>query len=187
MRKYVACLIFAACVTGLGHANAAYVIRLKNGNEFVTARYWQKGAQIMFDTYGGVFGVDRSLVTKILQSDKPIPFAPIREQAPEEKPKPDAATVKTEQKKADKPSAPQEAKSIEKSADDPIQKEFNTLKAQSGDISTMLTADLGEYLKQLAALKNKIQLERKINQYIREYTDLVTMADAAEAALRSRR
>jgi hypothetical protein len=116
-----------------------------------------------------------------------MPLPPIRERAPEEKPKLDAATEKTEKKEADKPSALEETKSVEKSADDPIQKEFNTLKAQSGDISTMLTAELGEYLKKISALRTKIQLDRKINEYIREYTELIAMGDAAEAALRSRR
>jgi len=168
-------------------AMGAYVIRLKNGNEFVTGRYWEEGRQVLFDTYGGVFGIDRSLIAKILQSDNPIPLPPIRELAPEEKPRLDAATEKTEKKEAEKPSAPEEAKSVEKSADDPIQKEFNALKAQSGDISTMLTTELGEYLKKISALRTKIQLDRKINEYIREYTELIAMGDAAEAALRSRR
>jgi hypothetical protein len=79
-------------------AMGAYVIRLKNGNEFVTGRYWEEGRQVLFDTYGGVFGIDRSLVAKILQSDKPILLLPVREHAPEEKPKLDAATEKTEKK-----------------------------------------------------------------------------------------
>jgi len=168
-------------------AMGAYVIRLKNGNEFVTGRYWEEGRQVLFDTYGGVFGVDRSLVTKILQSDNPIPLPPIREHAAEEKPKLDAATEKTEKKEAKKPSAPEGAKSVEKSADDPIQKEFKVLKAQYGELSSMLTGELGEYLRKIGALRTKIQSDRKINQYLQEYTELINMGDAAEATLRSRR
>lgn len=169
------------------NAMGAYVIRLKNGNEFVTGRYWEEGRQVLFETYGGVFGVDRFFVAQILQSDKPILLTSTRENAPEEKLKLEATTEKTEKKEANAPSAPEKAKSTEISVDDPIQREFNALRAQSGDFSTMLTAELNEYLKRLVALKNKIQLERKINQYIREYTDLIKMGDAAEAALRSRR
>jgi hypothetical protein len=168
-------------------AMGAYVIRLKNGNEFVTGHYWEEGRQVLFDTYGGIFGIDRSLVAKILQSDKPILLPPVRGHNLEEKTKLDAATEKTEKKEANKPSAPEEAKSVEKSADDPIQKEFNTLKAQSAELSTMLTGELDEHLKRLAALISKIQSGRKINQYLREYSELNAMANAAEVALKSRR
>jgi hypothetical protein len=188
MLKIGAGLLLGLFLVPLGDtAMGAYVIRLKNGNEFVTGRYWEEGRQVLFDTYGGVFGIDRSLVAKILQSDKPILLLPIREHAPEEKPKLDAATEKTEKKEADKPSAPEEAKSVEKSADDPIQKEFNTLKAQSAELSTMLTGELDEHLKKVVALMSRIQSDRKINQYLREYSELNAMANAAEAALKSRR
>jgi len=55
--------------------------RLKNGNEFVTSRYWPEGRQILFDTYGGVFGIDKAFVTKIEASDKPLtPLAIIIEE-----------------------------------------------------------------------------------------------------------
>lgn len=188
MLKLGASLLLGLFLVFIGDsAMGAYVIRLKNGNEFVTGRYWEEGGQVLFETYGGVFGVDRFFIAKILQSDKPMLLVPVREDAPEEKLKLGAGTGKAEKKEANKASAPEEAKSAEKSADDPIQREFNSLKAQSDDISTMLTTELSEHLKRLAALKNKIQLERKINQYIREYTDLINMGDAAEAALRSRR
>jgi len=57
-------------------ANAAYVIKLKNGNEYITNRYWHAGTQILFDTYGGIFGVDRSFVSKIEKSDRTLPLLP---------------------------------------------------------------------------------------------------------------
>jgi len=188
MLKIGTSLLLGLFLVPLGDtAMGAYVIRLKNGNEFVTGRYWEEGRQVLFDTYGGVFGIDRSLVAKILQSDKPILLPPVREHAAEEKPKLDAATEKTEKKEADKPSAPEEAKSVEKSADDPIQKEFNALKAQFGELSSMFIGELSEYLRKISALRTKIQSDRKINQYLQEYTDLINMGDAAEATLRSRR
>jgi hypothetical protein len=183
MRKIVECLTFAVCVAGLGDANAAYVIRLKNGNEFVTGRYWEEGKQVMFDTYGGVFGVDKAFVTKIEQSGKPITLAVAAQEVPQEKPRVETTTEKTEKKVSDKSTAPAAAKKD----DDPVQKEFNALKAQFSGLGTMLTDEMSEYLKRLSALKSKIQLDRKINDYISEYAELINMADAAEAALRSRR
>jgi len=184
MWKFAAYLMCAACAIGLGIADAAYVIRLKNGNVFVTARYWQEGTQILFETYGGVFGVDKSLVTKIEQSDKPVRLAAATPEQPEEKPRAEADKENNSEKKSSKPSEPQAQTRPE---DDPVAKEFNSLKAQSVGLENMLTTELGEYLKKVSVLRAKIQADRKINQYIREYTELINMGDAAEAALRSRR
>lgn len=52
---------------------AAYVIRLKNGNEYLTSRYWYRGGQVLFDTYGGVFGIDKGFVSKIESSNRALP------------------------------------------------------------------------------------------------------------------
>jgi hypothetical protein len=73
MRKLVLGGLVASVLTGgLNVVNAAYFIRLKNGNEYVTGRYWQEGTQVLFDTYGGVFGVDRAFVRVIEKSDRSL-------------------------------------------------------------------------------------------------------------------
>jgi hypothetical protein len=58
--------------TTIGNADAAYLIKLKNGNEYVTARYWRKGSQVLFDSYDGVFGIDHGFISKIERSDRTI-------------------------------------------------------------------------------------------------------------------
>ena len=68
-------VVFAACGGWFGAADAAYVIKLKNGNEYVTARYWQEGSQVLFETFGGVFGVERAFVSKIEPSNRMVPLA----------------------------------------------------------------------------------------------------------------
>ena len=70
MKKTAIGFLMMACMGFIRNANAAYVIKLKNGNEYVTNRYWQAGGQILFDTYGGSLGIDRSFVGKIEQSDR---------------------------------------------------------------------------------------------------------------------
>ena len=75
MRKSIVGSCVIAWAIEAGFADAAFVIKLKNGNEFVTSRHWQEGRQVMFDVYDGVFGVDKALVLKIDQSDKTVPFA----------------------------------------------------------------------------------------------------------------
>ena len=72
MRSSVLVLCLMAWAIEAQLANAAFVIQLKNGNEFVTARHWQEGTQVMFDVYGGVLGVDRKFVAKIQRSDRPL-------------------------------------------------------------------------------------------------------------------
>src|SRR5206468_11413726 len=72
MYKSGASLVFAFCLAYSSAGEAAYVIKLGNGNEFVTGRYWHERTQVMFDVYGGVFGVDRSFVTTIEESNKPL-------------------------------------------------------------------------------------------------------------------
>lgn len=84
-------------------ADAAFVIKLKNGNEFVTGRHWQEGTQVMFDVYGGVVGVDRNFVSKIAQSDKPLQLLTLPSQ--DEKPRVAARKDESESNKALAPSS----------------------------------------------------------------------------------
>ncbi len=49
--------------------DASYLIQLKNGEEFITNRYWEEGNQIMFYSYGGVVGIQKDLVRKIEESN----------------------------------------------------------------------------------------------------------------------
>jgi hypothetical protein len=76
--------LLTGCLGGFEPADAAYVIRLKNGNEYLTTRYWQEGAQVRFDTYGGVFGVDRTFVAKIERTSQaiPLPISAVAEDRP---------------------------------------------------------------------------------------------------------
>ncbi|TMA94865.1 MAG: hypothetical protein E6J74_14000 [Deltaproteobacteria bacterium] len=68
-------LVFAMYGNVLGVADAAYIIKLKNGNEYITTRYWQEGRQVFFDTYDGVFGIERTFVTKIEKTDQIVRLA----------------------------------------------------------------------------------------------------------------
>jgi hypothetical protein len=70
MQHPAASIVFVFCLACSCVGEAAYVITLRNGNEFVTGRYWHEGTQLMFDVYGGVFGIDRAFVTKIEESNR---------------------------------------------------------------------------------------------------------------------
>jgi hypothetical protein len=178
-------VVFAACITGLSGADAAYVIKLKNGNEFITGRYWQAGQQLFFDSYDGVFGIDRGFVLKIEKTEKAARLATAAANNPSEKSEAiskESGNDVTKEAPAAETQAP-----AKKDENDPVYKEFDALKAQSGELTPMLTDELDEYLKKVVALISKIQSERKVNQYLREYSELSAMANTAEAALKSRR
>ena len=76
MRKIVVSGLIVGMITGAGLPvlNAAYIIKLKNGKEYVTTRYWHQHGQLFFDTYGGVFGIDKGFVTKIEKTNQIVPL-----------------------------------------------------------------------------------------------------------------
>ena len=168
--------------SGVSAVHSAYIIKLRNGNEYITERYWYYGAQILFDTYGGVFGIDRGFVLKIEKSDKLVrlPITAIHDSS--------EAISKQGDNDVTKEAPAAETKApAKKDENDPVYKEFDALKAQAGELTAMLTGELDDYLKKVAALIAKIRSERKVNQYLREYSELSAMANDAEAALKSRR
>jgi hypothetical protein len=165
-------------------AMGAYVIRLKNGNEFVTSRYWLEGRQVLFDTYGGVFGIDKAFITKIETSDKPL--TPLATIIAEPEVKRLSTPIKAEQEPKQEPvSTPQESEVNR--ADDPIVQEFSALKEKSKGLDGMLTSELQEFSKDLMNFKRKIQASGKSNDYLREFTATFEMGSALEEALKSRR
>jgi hypothetical protein len=184
MRKSIACLLFLACAAGLSDASAAFVIKLRNGNEFVTDRYWHEGKQIMFDTYGGVFGIDKAFVIKIEESDKPIKLITDLVNPPEAAPEANRAKENAGSKKSSKPA---EASAKTKREDDPIMKDFYALKEKFGKLDSMLTSEIVEFSKELSNFKRKVQASGRSNDYINEFAEAFKMGDAVEAALKSRR
>ena len=185
MQKIGAALLLGLLLVPIGAtAMGAYVIRLKNGNEFVTSRYWQEGGQILFDTYGGVFGIDKAFVTKIEASDKPLtPLAAIIEEPAVKRP---SAPLEEKQKAKQSPVSKPQQSEVDR-ADDPIVQEFSALKEKFKGLEGMLTSELHDFSTDLMNLKRKIQASGKSNDYLREFTAIFEMGDALEEALKARR
>jgi hypothetical protein len=183
MRSSVIGLCLMICAIEAQLANAAFVIQLKNGNEFVTGRHWQEGTQVMFDVYGGVLGVDRKFVAKIQRSDKPLQIVTSPRQ--DEKPQGTPPKDETESNKALVPST---AKTdVKMDPNDPILKELELLKQQFSLVNGMLTSELNELSKNVIALKRKIQTGGASNRYLDEFTELHRMGDDLEDILKERR
>jgi len=184
MRKFaLAGLFLVVSGSGLDVLDAAYLIKLKNGNEYVTERYWQEGSQILFDTDGGVFGVEKAFVAKIEKSLQTARIATAKDHDP-------AAVGQANSENKDsagiKPAA--EPK-IEKKRDDkdPVLSEYNRLRDKSKEVDGMLTSEIRELLKEITAFKNKLSRDSKLFiEYGREFNDAHEIGDAVESALRSR-
>jgi flagellar motility protein MotE (MotC chaperone) len=185
MWKSIAGLCLMAGALATGPADAAFVIRLKNGNEFVTSRHWQEGKQVMFDVYDGVFGVDKALVTTIEQSDKPVRVAVKGQKNTENG---SQVEVTNQKRETIKSAAPAEARTeAKRDADDPILKDFNRLKEKSAHLDKMLTSEIRELLKEITGFKNMISRNSKyFVDYAREFNEAQEIGNITETALRSR-
>ena len=181
MKQLAASLIFAVCVIWPASGEAAYLIKLKNGNEIVTARYWQQGHQVMFDTYGGVFGVDRAYISKIEESNRPVK----QPAAPESTRAIPTAPAREEKEHSKSPAA--EAKTGAVRESDPIIKDLDGLKHRSQTVAGMSSSELQEFLKELTSLRRRIQASGRSNDYLVEFTSILEMGDAAETLLKSKR
>jgi hypothetical protein len=169
--------------SGLDVVNAAYVIKLKNGNEYVTGRYWQDGSQVLFDTYGGVFGVEKRFVAKIEKTDKPLRV--ITPTVPELKPI--EANDKDSGKAKKDTGENQEQVPPKRNEDDPIFRHFQTIKERAKNIDSMLTSELTQLAKDLADLKRAMQLSGKTNEFLAEFGEIHDLGDRVEEAIKGRR
>jgi hypothetical protein len=178
-------LIIAACTGWLNVVDAAYVIKLKNGNEYVTTRYWQEGGQVLFDTYGGVFGIDKAFVSKVEKSDKPARLITTAPPAAELKP---IETSEKDSSEAKKNLAEnQERVQAKRDENDPIFRHFQSIKERAKNIDGMLTAELNQLVKDLADLKRAMQVGGKTGEFLAEFGELHDIADRVEDALKGRR
>jgi len=184
MQKFWSILVFGVSIGYFGVVEAAYVIKLRSGKEFITGRYWYEGTQVMFDLNGGgVLGIDRSSVTAIEESNKPVNPIPTVESSGEAKPQ-GAAREERENKNESSPASP---KSEIKRDEDPILRDFDALKEKSRGLNGLLTSELQEFSKNLTELRRRIQLSGKSNNYLREFAQISEMGDMVETALKSRR
>lgn len=182
MQKTAIGLIVTACLGAFDVASATYVIKLKNGNEYVTNRYWQEGTQVLFDTYGGVFGIDKAFVGKIEKTDQVIKLASVVSQNPADK-SPAEAAKETQ----DKETTSEKPEKKERDANDPIVSEFSRFKERSKDVSGMATEEIRALLKEIVAFKNRFSKERNLyREYSREFNDIHEVSSVVEDALRER-
>ena len=183
IRHRCVCAAILIVLVSATAADANYLIKLKNGKEYVTARYWQQGRQLLFDVYGGVFGVERTFVAGIEKSPQ-VRVHHLDDQNLTMIPKSKAREVKNSAEAA----ATSESKlEMQPSANDPVVGEFNRLRDRSKQVSGLLTSEILELLKEITAFKNKLSKDSKLFiDYGREFNDAHELGDIVESALRAR-
>jgi len=185
MRKLVLGGLVAGVLTsGLNVVNAAYIIRLKNGNEYVTGRYWHEGTQVLFDTYGGVFGVDKAFIFKIEKSRNGVHLAAVSDGGATE---PTQSSPDKSNKDSTESKPISQSKIQERDRDDAVVTEYKRLKDRSKEVDSMLTSEIRELLKDITAFKNKISRDSRLFvEYGREFNDAHEIGATVENTLASR-
>jgi hypothetical protein len=185
MRSLVFYFLLAAYAIEPGSASARFLIRLGNGNEFVTGRVWHQGKQLMFDAYGGVFGVDKDFVKQIEESNHPVL---VTVQGEKNSQGGFQVNVTDQKSQTSKPAASTEPKpEAQRNAQDPILQTFNILKEKSAQLDRMLTSEIRELLKEITGFKNMISRNSKyFVDYAREFNEAQEIGNLTETALRSR-
>lgn len=184
VRPQLVCGVLFFVGTTIAVADAGYLIRLKNGNDYVTSRYWREGSQVLFDTLGGVFGIDKDFVVQIIQTEQVPGLASATDREPANK-SPIDGPIEKKQIEANSKEETISRKRLD--ANDPIRGEFNRLKERVNEVDGMLTAEIRELLNQITAFKNKISRDNKLFiQYGREFNDAHELGNTAETALVSR-
>ena len=184
MKKIIICSFLILFAGEFASAGAAFIIKLKNGNYFLTERYWQDKGQVLFDSFGGVFGIDKGLITGIEQTNKSITL--IRSAPDVQK-----ETLLPPSKGNDNPSNAVVQSQLEEQPkgdqNDPIKKSFATLKEKMNGLDGMLTAEMMALLNEITAFKNMVAKNSKyFVQYGREFNDAQEMGALVETKLKSR-
>lgn len=183
LAQLVSGVVFVIAAT-IGVADAGYLIRLKNGNDYVTTRYWREGSQVLFDTYGGVFGVEKNFIAQIVKTDDVAGLSSASYREPATNLPNKGLNDKKELRDNVSDALPSRTKADDYDA---IRGEFNRLKEKANEVNGMLTAEIRELLNQITAFKNKLSRDSKLFiQYGREFNDAHELGSAVETALVSR-
>jgi hypothetical protein len=190
--KFAAALAFVVNLTLASQGSAAYLIKLKNGAEFITARYWQEGKQVMFDTYGGVFGVEKDLIIKISASDRALPREPTSPFSSSEKREPAVESAPaTKLEAGEKDSAAKREKPTDtvskpgEQKDEIILKEFGLLQQRFSQLNDLPVNDVYALSSDIDSFRRKLQVSDLAEAHKDEINAAGTLLRAIEGYLKA--
>jgi hypothetical protein len=166
-------------------SQAGYLIRLKNGKEFVVSSYWREGDRILFNTHGGMMGVEKDLVARIEESDRPVKTysAPALSPKPAEEKlevqKSQTKTATTSDKQANEPK-------VTKPKDQQVIKEFQSLQERFGGLNDLSNSEVYRLHDDLDFFKRKLASSNQLDSHGEEFSAANTLQSAIDGLLRAR-
>ncbi len=193
-RRFIFVTAAIMLMGGFELAHAAYVIKLKNGNAYVTTRYWQDGGQVFFDTYGGVFGVDNAFVSKIELSSRSLPLlisaSGSENQASADQGAADALAGKEidHDKLANKDAKPPLGPTTQKEPlkkDEEVLKEYNELRKRSSGLADLPKYEVQALGDDIDAFRQKVSNSAQAELYKEEIDAMGSLRSAIDSYLKA--
>jgi len=73
MKKTIICMVIVVLFVSPAICYSSYLIKMKNGGEFVTDQYWEENNHIRFYAYGGLLNFPKSDIHSITDSNLAVP------------------------------------------------------------------------------------------------------------------
>jgi hypothetical protein len=105
MKKSIITIVTIAFLIYPSACLSSYLVKLKNGSEFITNNYWEEDGQIKFYSHGGIAGIDKNMIHEISESD--LPYI-IEQPQPAKKTKPETKSELNPKKPEEPPVSPAE-------------------------------------------------------------------------------
>jgi hypothetical protein len=186
--------VIVSCAAWFGVVDATYVIKLKNGNEYLTTRYWHDGSQVLFDTYGGIFGIDKAFVSKIEQSNRALPLSiqtSMQEKPTAAQQQPSGSSAQPESKNQGdgtdlKPTkaAPAPAPKEPLKKDEEVMKEYNELQKRFGQLNDLPTHEVHSLDADIDSLRKRVLSSELAEAHKEEMDALATLQRAINGYLK---
>lgn len=159
-------------------SQASYIIYLKDGGQFLTARYWAEGDEIKFEVSGGVMGIDKADVKKIVESEEEIlddSYKTKKSIQPSEsvETKPETELVKPDEK--DKKTEAKEGISDDPNKNPDIMNKYRQLRARYEGRNGLTIDELQMLRNELVELRDRIYSNNLSDSHEKEKIDLNDM------------
>ncbi|MBI4525483.1 MAG: hypothetical protein HY695_16910 [Deltaproteobacteria bacterium] len=157
-------------------SDAAYLVRLKNGRQFIASHYWREGKRIIFEIQGGTLAIEKEFISKIEPTERPVrtePEAPKREEPQPEKRKETA-------------SKPAEASKEAPKKNEEVLKEFRLLQQRFSRLNDLPIHEIYKLSDDLAAFRRKLLDQDLVETHKEEFDGANSLIRAIETLLKVR-
>jgi len=185
MRAKIAVLLILMLVLGYAtQVDADFQILLKNGRKLMTGKYWYNKNEIRFYYLGGVVGIEKKAVARII---------PVKTHYRELDTEESGAAAPPGEAKAAAPGKaevmPQKVKAAAPAAltsDERYLHKFQSISSRAKDIPSMTTGELYGFSREISTFKKEVMNKGIGHLYTDQLIDLYSVGDQIEQALKAR-